>query len=343
MSNRRGFTLIELLVVIAIIGVLVGLLLPAVQTARESARRASCTNNMRQLAIGLHSNYSATEQFPASPNSRRASWYLHILPFVERTSVYDAINWDANNIWNQTQNGLRSKMSTPEPTMRCPSDPVGSRGFRGQYSNYAGNFGSVRFYHTGFLGDPYRLSSQGDGIFFANSSVRIQDITDGTSKTILLSEVLINPLVGETFNQNSGGLLYEPRGCIWDGNAGGGLFSTRYPPNTPVGDMMDHIQNPVKTFQAPGNADSYAVKYTPNAQPAGGANRARHIAARSQHTGGVNVVMADASVAFISNEIEDWKPGANIGHSANWSPSWLGVWQKLSSRADGQPVTAGSY
>lgn len=335
-SVKRAFTLIELLVVIAIIGVLVGLLLPAVQTARESARRASCTNNLKQLALGLHNHYASMESFPAGCNNRRASWYLHILPFVERTDAYDAINWNANNIWNQTQNGLRGIMSAPESTMRCPSDPTGHRAVRGAYSNYAGNYGSVRIYHDGFLGGAYRLSSKADGIFFADSAVRIQDITDGTSKTMLLSEVLVNPLVGTTFNQNVGGLLYEPRGCVWDANSGGGLFTTRYPPNTPVGDMMDNIQNPVKTFQAPGNADSYAVKYTPNAQPAGGANRARHIAARSQHTGGVNVAMADASVRFISNDVGDWSPSANIGHSSNWDPSWLGVWQMLSSRADGR-------
>ena len=330
MRTRTAFTLIELLVVIAIIGVLVGLLLPAVQTARESARRSTCSNNMRQLALGLQNFYSEVDRFPYAVNSQRATWYLEILPYVEMLTAHDAISWTAGNvIYSRTGNNLRTIMSEPVSSMRCPSDPTPHRAARGAYSNYAGNFGSVRFYHPN---NTYQgLSPNGDGIFFANSSVRVQDITDGTSSTLLLSEVLVNPLVGQSY-----GGSYEPRGCVWDGHSGGGTFSTRYPPNTSSPDMMDWGS----ACYTANSSDEYAKKYTPNTQPAGG-NRGRHIAARSQHAGGVNVCMVDASTRFISDDIEDWKPAANIGHSGNWDPTWLGVWQKLSSRADGQ--TVGSF
>jgi len=313
------------------------LLLPAVQSARESSRRSLCSSNMRQLALGLQNFYSQVERFPYAVNNnlQRATWYLEILPFIERIDAHNYYNWNDTGSSIYGRGGANSPhRDAVVPGMRCPSDPTPSRAARGVYSNYAGNFGTVRFYHPNGGGNLVQgLSNVADGMFFANSAVEMSQIADGTSNTLLLSEVLVNPLVGATYNTG-----YEPRGCVWDGHSGGGIFSARYTPNTTVADMMDWVDAPARTYQAPGNADTYAVTYTPNIAPAGGANRARHIAARSQHPGGVNVCMVDASMRFINNEIEDWKPSANIGHNGNWDASWLGVWQKLASRADGQPV-----
>jgi len=333
MRTRKGFTLVELLVVIAIIGTLVGLLLPAVQSARESSRRSLCSSNMRQLALGLQNFYSQTERFPYAVNNQRSTWYLEILPFIDRIDAHNAIDWNNTGVIYSRGGTTATHRDAVNPGMRCPSDPTPARVARGTYSNYAGNFGSVRFYHPNAQYNG--VSSDADGIFFANSAVEMSQIKDGTSNTMLLSEVLVNPLVKATYASGDG---YEPRGCVWDGHSGGGLFSARYTPNTTVADMMDWVDAPARTYQAPGDADTYAVTYTPNIAPAGGANRARHIAARSQHPGGVNVCMVDASMRFISNEIEDWKPSVNIGHNGNWDANWLGVWQKLASRADGQPV-----
>lgn len=353
---RGGFTLVELLVVIAIIGVLIGLLLPAVQAARASARRSSCANNLRQLALGLHSARAATGSFPpaidsvpkGSPQqnfSRRASWYMFILPHLEMAATYDMIDWEQKEIYKQGISGssltpLGVAMSTPQSLNRCPADPVSTRAYRGVYMNYAGNFGTRDFWDGS--GAPwYRISNRGDGIFYQDSKISEEHITDGTSKTLLLSEILINPLVGLTFHSGN----YEPRGCIWDSHSGGGLFSARYPPNTPVGDMMDgtHYTRGVRTFESPGNENGYAVKYTPNAEPVSG-TRGYHIAARSQHEGGVNVAMADASVRFIGNDVGDWTPAAAPAFKSRaWSAAWLGVWQKLACRNDGQSLSAGEY
>ena len=98
MRTRKGFTLVELLVVIAIIGTLVGLLLPAVQSARESSRRSLCSSNMRQLALGLQNFYSQTERFPYAVNNQRSTWYLEILPFIDRIDAHNAIDWNNTGV-----------------------------------------------------------------------------------------------------------------------------------------------------------------------------------------------------------------------------------------------------
>ena len=136
-ARRRGFTLIELLVVIAIIGVLIALLLPAVQSAREAARRAQCTNNMKQLGIALHSYHDAFGSFPpggvvGGPYQNLLTWRAMILPMMEQTNLYDAINFDF--IFTGTSNvdgaaGYTVWNSVPE-TFLCPSDGEHTNGFR---------------------------------------------------------------------------------------------------------------------------------------------------------------------------------------------------------------------
>ncbi|HEU5118030.1 MAG TPA: DUF1559 domain-containing protein, partial [Isosphaeraceae bacterium] len=131
MSRRiRGFTLIELLVVIAIIGVLIALLLPAVQAAREAARRAQCTNNMKQLGLSMHNYHDTMGSFPIGrtgsgysypgcPNTNRRTWALSIMPYLELASVFNAVNfsqpfYDASN---------RTAVMTSISVYQCPSDP----------------------------------------------------------------------------------------------------------------------------------------------------------------------------------------------------------------------------
>jgi prepilin-type N-terminal cleavage/methylation domain-containing protein/prepilin-type processing-associated H-X9-DG protein len=325
MNARRGFTLVELLVVIAIIGILVALLLPAIQAAREAARRTQCSNNLKQLALALH-NYSDTYGcFPpaVTGDGRRATWFLRVMPFMEMGSVADEINWaDPSPIWNRAV--LRPLMESRFSAVACPSDPqVDSRKPRGFYGNYMANFGTVRFYHPNTV--IQGLSPHGDGVFYANSYTKFANITDGTSTTLLLGEILISPAIGDSFDSST----YEARGCLWDGDSGGGVFSARAEPNTGTPDMFAYCKT---------STSAYWQNFTPCRGPAGGANIARHIAARSQHPGGVQVALADGSVRFISNTIESWRPGAALGHDGNWDANWLGTWQKLASRSDGQPV-----
>ncbi len=308
---KNGFTLIELLVVIAIIGVLVGLLLPAVQTAREAARRSACSNNVKQLGLALNNYHDARRQFPSAQSDKkvsllRATWFLYTLPFLELNTLYDQIDWEQNLVFIRTP---RNVIETQIATIRCPSDFVApTKKPRGVYSNYGANYGAYPMF-----------GSNADGVVFYESETQIKDITDGTSKTMLLGESLVSPAIGDTYN-----VAYEPRGCIWDSEQGGAIFSARVEPNSATADSFAYCQT---------STDSYWIKHTPCSAAA---TVGRHYAARSLHAGLVMVGMVDGSVRSVSNDVESWQPGATVDNSTQWQPSWLGVWQKMAARADGQ-------
>jgi len=311
-TAKKGFTLIELLVVIAIIGVLVGLLLPAVQAAREAARRSACSNNVKQLGLALNNYHDARRKFPPAQSDKkvsllRATWFLYTLPFLELNTLYDQIDWEQNLVFIRTP---RDVIETQIATIRCPSDFVApTKKPRGVYSNYGANYGAYPMFR-----------SDADGVVFYESETQIKDITDGTSKTMLLGELLVSPAIGDTYN-----VAYEPRGCIWDSEQGGAIFSARVEPNSGTADSFGWCQD--------GSADPHWVKHTPCS---GTSTVGRHYAARSLHAGLVMVGMVDGSVRSVSNDVESWQPGANVNNSTLWQPSWLGVWQKMAARADSQ-------
>ena len=189
---RRGFTLIELLVVIAIIAVLVALLLPAVQQAREAARRTQCKNNLKQIGLALHNYHDVLLCFPPeaihtfqpqgpSPSARNFTWITMILPYVDQAPLYQSINFNAP-LWGQMVGGkeVRAKML---PGFNCPSDvgwgdPSRTRGFA--WTDYAGAAG------WDFWDRP---DDQHGGIFTAMTAVQLRDVSDGTSNTIMVGEV----------------------------------------------------------------------------------------------------------------------------------------------------------
>jgi prepilin-type N-terminal cleavage/methylation domain-containing protein len=212
----NGFTLVELLVVIAIIGILVSLLLPAVQAARESARRMKCQNNTRQLALALHNYHDTFEKlpagsmFPTSPGSILAGPYawgmmMFTLPFHERGAAYDTIDFatqDCGSAIRQLQAaGEPDPSSEAIPLFICPSDP---HGFHRLLSGptgplpYSGNCGLLYpGNYLGVAGDeedptvcPYNNIGilQGDGMFFSLSGTRLGDVVDGTSTTLMIGE-----------------------------------------------------------------------------------------------------------------------------------------------------------
>jgi prepilin-type N-terminal cleavage/methylation domain-containing protein/prepilin-type processing-associated H-X9-DG protein len=192
-----GFTLIELLVVIAIIGVLVGMLLPAVQSVREAARRTQCLNNIRQIALANHNYESARKAFPPSmiappvgqmfPTSN-GSWGImgRILPFVEQENAASLINLEVG--YDQPPNSTSGIPQTRIATFICPSEindrmRLTSSGGNHSYPlNYAGNFG------TWFVWDP-TTNRGGDGAFFPSSNLKTRDFIDGMSNTLMFSEV----------------------------------------------------------------------------------------------------------------------------------------------------------
>jgi prepilin-type N-terminal cleavage/methylation domain-containing protein/prepilin-type processing-associated H-X9-DG protein len=185
---RRAFTLIELLVVIAIISVLIALLLPAVQSAREAARRAQCVNNLMQLAIALQNYEAAHEVLPPGvvnptspiveqPKGYHFGWLTQILPYMEHRTVYNHFNFKVG-LYETDNITTRTMLVRP---FLCPSDTGSNRAVNTvAMTNYCGNHHHVEA----------PIAANNMGVLFVNSAIRYEDVTDGTSQTIFISEKL---------------------------------------------------------------------------------------------------------------------------------------------------------
>lgn len=247
LSMRRGFTLVELLVVIAIIGILVALLLPAIQAAREAARRTQCTNNLKQLGLAVQHYLLSDETFPAgltqqSGPYRGVTFFVHLLPYLEEQNVYD--HWDFVSL---AKNSLTptSPAAAIVGTFLCPSDEPAERvihfrfipsnsgmAFRGYYSvtSYAGNHGSRNYYPTAAIAD---------GLLFTTGPasaprrdqkpVMLTALLDGTSKTILMGEKYNYDPIFDSIRSNyrSGLLIHQWSLWGWTGGFKGTGHVTR--------------------------------------------------------------------------------------------------------------------
>ena len=208
--SRKGFTLIELLVVIAIIAILIALLLPAVQQAREAARRTQCKNNLKQIGLAMHNyhdtfglfppgwigvNTSVTPNIPDVTRGSGVGWAVMLLPYLDQAPLYNKMNFNVD-INNPANDLVRMTML---PAFRCPSDtggPFNDIGASGApappalttlpTSNYVGNAGSLEIDTCNVLAPGIQCNN--NGALFHNSSVRIRDFTDGTSNTFLAGE-----------------------------------------------------------------------------------------------------------------------------------------------------------
>lgn len=321
-SSRAAFTLVELLVVIAIIGVLVGLLLPAVQQAREAARRMSCSNNLKQIALGMHNYHDTFRQFPygskreiSGDTRRRDTWFQRLLPFVEQGPYYELyMSQDqiaGTSAW--IHNYSEDIIGIPVETFMCPSDPAGparggggsDRGFQGSYAVCSGG-GTPTLPVIANLTVPINLNMHREdagGMFGLQSKRKFRDCNDGTSNTLMVSEGIIRGSRGGSW----GGL-----GGYWGGAPHGAYgFSTGEPPNTTIPDRVYSCKS--TTFpRAPcenGNADGLPGRYN---------------FARSYHTGGVNVALMDGSIRFVSNSVDrdTWR---NLGNRNDQGV--LGDWE----------------
>ena len=299
---RPAFTLVELLVVIAIIGVLVSLLLPAVQAARESARRSQCLNNMRQLGIGGQMYHDAHGHLMTGTYSCCwGTWQVDMLPFIEQASLHARVNtkdrfkMGSPSTYTSTDNLAIS--TTHLPAMTCPSDEpqTASEVFNVTYHNYVGNFGNTN--HLGldipgvggaapivFRGAPLPATEwksenvPPDSIKVTN----FRQITDGLTNTLLFSEA----------TQGRSGETLDLRGFSWWGWAAG--FETSLTPNTNSPDRLQNI--------------GYCNSKDPANPPCIGHSIPFNVmrsAARSRHPGGVHAVMCDASGKFVSDDVDE--------------------------------------
>ncbi|WP_013626723.1 DUF1559 domain-containing protein [Rubinisphaera brasiliensis] len=336
--RRSGFTLIELLVVIAIIAILVALLLPAVQQAREAARRSSCKNNLKQLGLALHNYHDTFSVFPfrqggpGHGNGSRWSGNIHLLPNLEQAALYDAFMARADQAgadlspWVEwTVNGIQPTAQTV-PAFLCPSDtntdPVGGNG-PSNYSYCAGdNWDHVN-------------SSNPRGMFGYRSKVRMRDITDGTSNTVAMAEV-VRPLSdrkqGDVARDLTDAGFTSPQACLdtWD-DAARQFLSTQ---------AMVGGDQKVGYRWADGGLDFSSVlnALPPNRGPScseSGDAGDGLITSASRHQGGVQALMADGSVRFVSENIDSGNPSAGKPTSG---PSPYGIWGALSTKSGGEVI-----
>lgn len=290
-ERTRGFTLIELLVVIAIIAILIALLLPAVQQAREAARRTQCKNNMMQLGLALHNYSMAFEILPpgsvndtgpivSAPQGYHMSWIVQILPMMEQSNLFRSINFD-EGAYAPGNGGPRAVML---PALRCPSDvPNGTviGGGTGSVTNYAGCTG----------GNDVPIDVNNNGLLFLNSGIGYQQIFDGASNTILVGERVLDTRKSDLGWMSGTNATLRNSGVGINSADIRGLtgFKLRGNAGLPEAGMGDATGAGVA-------AESGTVESNqPVAAPPGGFS--------SFHTGGAHVLLADGSVRFISENI----------------------------------------
>lgn len=201
-KRSRGFTLIELLVVIAIIAVLIALLLPAVQQAREAARRSQCKNNLKQLGLAMQNYHDIFKCFPFGFDARETLWHAQVLPQIDQTPLFKTLIWDENGLgnWNATGSPNLKACETVIAVFRCPSMPqpehVNNESIPGRVPNsYRGCAGSNVYSDDASTippGVPPGAKSLEqvplDGMMFGCSSVKMSDVRDGTTNTIMFGE-----------------------------------------------------------------------------------------------------------------------------------------------------------
>ncbi|MCA9126210.1 MAG: DUF1559 domain-containing protein [Planctomycetales bacterium] len=316
--NRSAFTLVELLVVIAIIGILVGLLLPAVQAAREAARRMQCSNNVKQMVLGMHNYESAYKSFPIAwwldipggSNIQAANgntWGVAILPFLEQTNLYNQFDqrFPAMHNLGPVHEANVEVIKTPLSFFKCPSSPYSISAL---YTGDATDAGlpvtwtaapSDYIATTGVLGAFARIAYAGNpggnrhgalqvaGLYGSSRSGKIGSMTDGTSNTFLIGERTGGPdiYVGRTTSAALTSALIGLNGGGWgdmlngENWIGGGLYASSYDPTNPAAYLQE----------GPCGINCTNIR-----------GRSFH----SFHTGGAHFGLGDGSVQFLSENTE---------------------------------------
>lgn len=340
-SPHKGFTLVELLVVIAIIGILIALLLPAVQAAREAARRTQCTNNLKQLALAMQNYHDVYTRFPArqagsgdqnssSSNTHRGrlSGWVAVAPYIEQQSLYDQINANPHQPpWNNT-----SWYNTEIPALNCPSDPANTppTGTARGTVTYCMNGGDSPI--DSFNAPPTSTSVR--GVFHVFQWSTMAEISDGTSNTAVISERLRPRAQNSLGNIVGLSLGTNPLTC----RAAYDASQKRY------------ITGSFTTDTAPGfrwaDGAAWFAGFTTILPPnsASCANAASHwergiFTPSSRHPGGVNVAFADGSVRFVTETVDTGNLGATFPAVTAGGPSPYGVWGALGTKSGGESTS----
>jgi len=317
MKRKPGFTLVELLVVIAIIGVLVSLLLPAVQQAREAARRMQCGNHLKQLGLALHNYESTYRVFPGLPDSSNYGFSVQakLLPFIEQGNLQDLIDFQQPLMQgaggSQALNSVHNQVARqPIPVLLCPSD--GQSPIFENHSSVAGQAfaGTNYVVCTGSGVDTnYDTRAATDGMFWWGSAAGFRDMLDGSSNTLVLSETLLG------LGTDSSGTQPQDRrrqmaqyGGGGMGGAGEGFTSAPgHNPDLAVAAAVSQWNG----FRAGAwiwgreHTSSFNTYATPNFKvPDVMRNGFGWFAARSQHPGGAQATLGDGSVRFVADTVD---------------------------------------
>lgn len=314
LKKRKGFTLVELLVVIAIIGILIALLLPAVQAAREAARRMTCSSNLKQLGLAMHNYHDSHKCFPPAfmvvdetgEINGGWAWAVFLMPYIEQSPLQDKLSvskYTLNRVVSDPE--LLPMLQIPLDVLKCPSSKVNSmREYLGPGSemvstaNYMGCRGFFRY------SGQTHLEKKNNGIFYGESATRFADITDGTSNTIALGERTVLPPYTD-----------EPkRWPSWCGP--GGLTATKGVGSTVSSSVYGRMNHPT---------DMHLFS--------------------SDHPDGATFCMADGSVRFISDLIESDDGGVSPKNDGDHSDfvqaageGTVGVYQLLGVKDDNYPI-----
>jgi len=314
-SNRRGFTLVELLVVIAIIGILIALLLPAVQAAREAARRIQCANNLRQLGLAAHNYHGTLNCFPPGFMVRGHlgttapggwAWGVFLMPYIEQSPLQNRLSptkYTLEQVINDP--ALLPMLQMQLAVFRCPSSVIGPlRTHQGAPNPLVAtaNYTCCRGFFS-FTGATH-LAKRNNGVFYGESATRIQDVMDGTSNTFALGE-------RTAFGAN---LQNDATWPSWCGPGGGGAMNTV---SSAVSDRLNH----------PTSVGAFS----------------------SQHSGGAMFCFVDGSVRFVVETIRSDAAGLQTGNAGDpalfvqaAAQGRVGPYQLLGVRDDGQPIAEGS-